>query len=256
MFNYDKYNREERAICAHLFRLLHEKLENKQTSPLGQFLDKLFQSDIEFRNRSNGANPFLFENVGIFCEVAIIRDAYKSLKPDVNPLMDSLTKLLMTQANVTDCRLYSELPEPLRNTKLTHPKQIRLKATTLGVELSEGEAKVYGAMQGMFNAKPDLAICIDNKLIVFEAKFTEAFDPIQMMRTWNIAEVWTTLLYKEFGFTEPPEYSVVKLGGSKCSPHISWADTMKIASDTYHENDRTLITLKSGVDYLKQTGFE
>ncbi|GAH85521.1 unnamed protein product, partial [marine sediment metagenome] len=30
MTNYDKYNREERAICAHLFRLLHERLELKE----------------------------------------------------------------------------------------------------------------------------------------------------------------------------------------------------------------------------------
>jgi len=30
MFDYDKYNREERAICAHLFRLLHERLDDKK----------------------------------------------------------------------------------------------------------------------------------------------------------------------------------------------------------------------------------
>jgi hypothetical protein len=54
MTKYDQYNREERALCAHLFRLLHERMEDKEASPLGQFLKKLSESDLEYKN---GALP-------------------------------------------------------------------------------------------------------------------------------------------------------------------------------------------------------
>ena len=84
------------------------------------------------------------------------------------------------------CRLYSELPEPLNDGRLTHPKQIRQKATAENIQLSENESKVYGAMQGMFNAKPDLVITIDNILLVCEAKLTESFDEGQLRRTSNM----------------------------------------------------------------------
>ena len=94
--------------------------------------------------------------------------------------MDNLTRLIMKQENVTDCRLYSQLPELLNNIKNTHPKQIRQKATANNIVLNEGESKVYGAMQGMFNAKPDLVITIDNLLLVVKQSIQESFDEEQL----------------------------------------------------------------------------
>ena len=250
--SYDYYNREERAICSHLFRLLHERLDEKSSSPLGQFLEKLFTSNLIFRNGSTTFADLRYENISIFCEASIIRDAYHNAKPNVNPYMDSLTRLIMKQEKVNDCRFYSELPERLNNIKLTHPKQIRHKAASENISLAEGESIVYGAMQGMFNAKPDLVITIDNILFVCEAKHTEAFDKEQLKRTWNIAEVWSTLLYKDFGFSEPPIYSVFMLGNEAYAPHIHWATISEIAERTYNANDRTRIAIKAGVELLKR----
>jgi len=251
MINYDKYNREERAICAHLFRLLHERLELKEKSPIGQFLNKL-----ALKNHNINLTNLHYNNIGIFCEVAIIRDVFKNLSPSVNQFMDDLTKLIMQQEKIQECRLYSQLPEVLGNPKLTHPTQIRRKAKSEGIQLTQNESQVFGALQGMFNAKPDLVITIDNKLLVFEAKFTEAFDEIQLKRTENISNVWAKLLYKDFGFKVEPEIFIIKLGAMKFESHINWADILQIAQKTYGENDRSLIALKNGVELLKHYKLE
>jgi len=251
MANYDKYNREERAICAHLFRLLHERLELKEKSPIGQFLNKL-----ALKNHNINLADLYYDNIGIFCEVAIIRDAFQNFKPSVNRFMDDLTKLIMQQEKIQECRLYSQLPEVLSNPKLTHPKQIREKAKSEGIQLTQNESQVFGALQGMFNAKPDLVITINNKLLVIEAKFTEAFDEIQLKRTENIASVWAKLLYNDFGFKVEPEFFVIKLGAMKFEPHINWTDILQIAQKTYGENDRSLIALKNGVELLKRYRLE
>jgi len=246
MVNYDKYNREERAICAHLFRLLHENLGLKEKSLVGKFLKKLAS-----KNHNINLTNLNYDNISIFCEVAIIRDAFQNLKPLVNQFMDELTKIIMEQEKIQECRLYSQLPEVLCNPELTHPKQIRKKAETEGIQLTQNESQVFGALQGMFNAKPDLVITTDNKLLVFEAKFTEAFDEIQLKRTENIANVWAKLLYSDFGFKMEPEFHVIKLGAMKFKPHINWADILKIAQKTYREKDRSLFAFKNGVELLK-----
>ncbi len=256
MTQYDYYNREERAICAHLFRLLHENLIDKSTSPLGKFLTKLSKSNLVFKNGNTSLVNLHFDNAAIYCEASIIRDAYQNVKPNINPFMDDLTRLIMKQENVNDCRLYSQLPEPLNNSKQTHPKQIRQKATSESIQLNESESKVYGAMQGMFNAKPDLVLTIDNILLVCEAKHTESFDEEQLKRTWNIADVWATLLYKDIGFSEPPIYSVFKLGAASFNPHINWTDIAEIADQTYNDNDRTRIAIKAGAELLKRQRLE
>jgi len=256
MTPYDYYNREERAICAHLFRLLHERLDDKAASPLGQFLTKLSQSSLSFINGTPSLTNLRFDNTTIFCEVAIIRDAYQYAKPNIFPLMDELTRLIMKQEIVSDCRIFSQLPELLNNSRLTHPKQIRQKAAAESIQLNESESKVYGAMQGMFNAKPDLVITIDNLLLVCEAKHTESFDEEQLKRTGNIAEVWATLLYKDLGFSEPPFYAVFKLGAAIFNPHITWTNISEIADLTYNNNDRTRIAIKAGVELLKRQRLE
>jgi hypothetical protein len=216
---YDRYNREERYICSHLFRLLHE--------PTGDYLALR-----RFLGDTTNVNGFR-----IFAEVALIRDAYHVRHGNPNAFMDALVAMVAQQEKVTDCRLYSQLEPPeLRTPHLTHPRQIRLKA---GGALSESEDSVYGAVQGMFNAKPDLAICVGNRLLVYEAKLTLAFDKEQLTRTRNIAEVWAALLHSDLGFQEPPELSVRTLGLAKYEPHVSWQDVATIASEIYPESDRS-----------------
>lgn len=256
MTKYDYYNREERAICAHLFRLLHERIDEKYDSPLGEFLTKLSKSNMVFKNGNSSLTTLNFENTCIYCEASLIRDAYQDKKPNLNSFMDNLTQLIMKQENVADCKLYSELDERLNNINVTHPKQIRQKATTKNIQLSDGESKVYGAMQAMFNAKPDLVITVDNILLVCEAKYTESFDEEQLNRTWNIAEVWATLLYEDLGFKEKPTYTVFKLGGASFNPHINWTDVTEIANKTYNNNDRTRIAINAGLELLKRLNIE
>ena len=225
--NYDKYNREERYLCSHLFRLLHEPVDGYRVLR-------------EFLGHSSELSQFR-----IYAEVALIRDAYHARKPDVAPFMDDLVRLIMTQEEVTECRLYSELPEDIRDIHKTHPKQIKHKAENL---LLDNEKNVYGALQCMFNAKPDLAICLNKELVVYEAKFTLGFDAEQTKRTKNIGEVWAKLLYSDLGFANIPKLKVRTLGLSNYSPDVSWEHIYEIAERIYPETDRTRIALKSAVN--------
>lgn len=226
--NYDLYNREERYVCAHLFRLLHEPVDDYR--PLRKFLGG--EADI------NGFR--------IFAEVALIRDAYHERRGNPTAFMDALVRLVMAQEKVGDCRTYSELPSDLRSPHETHPRQIRMKG---GDRLSKGEKNVYGAIQGMFNAKPDLAICVGGALIVYEAKLTLGFDQVQLVRTQHIAEVWSQLLHEDLDFGAEPAVVIRTLGLSAQTPNISWEDILKIAEQTYPEHDRTRLALAQAVAY-------
>jgi hypothetical protein len=218
-YDYDTYNREERYICSHLFRLLHEPVE--EFLPLRRFLGGL-QSVDGFR---------------IYAEVALIRDAYHVRRDDVNEFMDSLVDLIAEQEGVTSFRLYSQLvPEELCTPHLTHPGQILKKGAD---SLTDPEHRVYGALQGMFNAKPDLAICLGDQLVLFEAKLTLGFDTKQLDRTKAIAEVWSKLLDHDLGFTTPPEIEVRKLGLARFDPDVSWEAVSEIAQEIYPEHDRS-----------------
>jgi hypothetical protein len=256
---FDDFNREERAICSHLFRLLHErKADSYANGGLGQFL-KLLNGKSVHLSRTDGVfdpTALSFTNVRIFTEVSLIRDAYFNSKPNVNTFMDSLTRLVMKQEEVHQCRLFSELPSILRDPTETHPKQIRLKAREKGFQLTSDEAKVFGTIQGMFNAKPDLAITIDKYLIVVEAKFTEKFNDNQMGRTRKIAEVWSDLLYESLGFSSTPAYCVIKLGASRHNPDISWSEVFSLVPHFYDPTDRSFIAFDGARKLLKNLNLE
>ena len=108
----------------------------------------------------------------------------------------------------------------------------------------------------MFNAKPDLVLTVDNKLIVIEAKFTEKFDEEQLKRTNNITEVWAEILYDEFGFNDRPSYAVVKLGVSTFGADITWKDICSIAQDTYPPDDKSMIAFNLGFELLQNLDYE
>ena len=76
---YDDYNREERALCAHLFRLLHEWVT--PTGNLELMTRFLNQSGHKVGEKKLGT-------ISIYTEVALIRDAYFSKKPGVESFMD------------------------------------------------------------------------------------------------------------------------------------------------------------------------
>ena len=142
MTKYDRYNREERTICAHLFRLLHESLENTVDSPFGKLIKLILERNVSFSQWTETSNQLDFKNIGIYTEVAIIRDYFNKTKSDPNTFMNKLVTLVMRQEEVTnDCRLYSSLGEPLNNPKKTHPKQIRQKATDQRIPLTKDESK-------------------------------------------------------------------------------------------------------------------
>jgi len=224
--DYDRYNREERYICAHLFRLLHE--------PVGDYLAlRRFIGDtskvVGFR---------------IFVEVALIRDAYHERRSNPSEFMDALVRIVADQENIRAYRTYSQLPVDLCTPHLTHPRQIREKGAKC---LTKDEMRVYGSVQGMFNAKPDLVVCVGHKLFVYEAKLTLGFDNEQFMRTKHIAEIWAKLLHHDLGFECMPAVQVRTLGLAKCKPDISWEFVKQTAEKVYPADDRSRCALAQAV---------
>lgn len=247
--DYDSYNREERSICSHLFRLLHEKLDTPKSSALNEFLRVL-------ANRIEAINPdsLQFTNIRIYTEVALIRDAYFARKSAPGNFIKALTELVMKQESVSACRSLCDLHPEIDDPNRTHPGQVRQKAKRLNVELTSEENKVYGAIQGMFNAKPDLAITIDNLLIVFEAKLTEDFDAVQLQRTKNIADVWSKLLGADLGFERLPEVVIAKISAAKFCPDISWNEIFELQSHFFKPGDRSYIAFCNGLQLLTSLG--
>lgn len=225
--DYDHYNREERYLCAHLFRMLHE--------PISDFLAlRRFLGDVAS-----------VDGFRIYTEVALLRDAYHIRRQSVHAFMDAIVQFIARQENVELSRLYSQLePEELRTPHLTHPGQILRKGRA---SLTVPEQTVYGVLQGMFNAKPDLVICLGDRLFVIEAKWTQAFDREQLMRTNQITEMWSMILHSDLGFPEVPATTVSTLGLSRHNPDISWESITEIARDIYPQDDRSRMAFEYAV---------
>lgn len=254
---YDSINREERAICAHLFRLLHENLELKAQSPFGKFLGLLNKQNLSFKITPISLSQLNYTNVAIYCEVALIRDYYEVCnKKEKEQFLNHLIQIIDKEyPNV--CKSISDLIDALKNRVLPHPSRLIYNLATDIKILNNNQQNFYKALQGVFNAKPDLALTIDNILLVGEAKFTESFDSKQIKLTNLIATIWSEVLFKTLGFKKPPNYAVFKLGKSnskqtKIKSDISWGDVLKIAKETYSKNDRSLKSLINGVDLLKK----
>jgi hypothetical protein len=227
--DYLTYNREERDLCAHLFRLLLE--DQPDWRPLKEFLETDF----------NGSPR-------LYCEAALIRDAYYARKPDISGFMDGICEMIAEQEGIVgNYTKYSALePEELRNPGKTHPKQLYYKLKNTGFQSKSGDSRVYGALQAMFNAKPDLVICIDNTLYIYEAKYHMTFDKLQLERTEKIGEVWAELLYRDLGFASKPKVEVRMLGLIKDKPKegefryrfISWEEVLDIAKKHWNPSSK------------------
>lgn len=221
---YIEYNREERDICAHLFRLLLE--DQPRWGPLKRFLE------VE-----------VVDKPGLFCEAALLRDAYHTRKPDVACFMDRVCEIIARQEQVRDYTPFSGLPSELNDPTRTHPKQIRRKMVDTGYTLSDGDSAVYGSLQAMCNAKPDLVICNGKALIVYEAKYTCDFDQVQLQRTRQIADLWAELLYQDLGFSDRPSVEVRTLGLARFSPDVSWDTVHTIALEIWGPDDYSVRVL-------------
>ena len=225
--NYLEYNREERDICAHLFRLLLD--DQKNWGPLKEFIGTRQVSKPR-----------------IYCEVALIRDAYRERKQqpdDIHQFMNNLCDLIARQNKVKSYTLFMNLPGNIKNPQKTHPRQIRSKLIGMGLLKSEGDQVVYGNLQAMFNAKPDLVVCNGPDLVVYEAKYKSGFGNEQMERTKKIGCVWKKLLYRDLGFATEPSLSVRKLGMASQQPDIAWEKVYDIAVNHWGENDFSVAVL-------------
>lgn len=226
---YEKYNREERNLCSHLFRLL--LMDHPNYGPLKEFVG---DEDV--------SGP------RIFSEVALIRDAYYK-RNDKIEFMDDICGVIANQENLKDYRVYSSLIKENELFNRTYPSFIKLVAKKNGIQLSKDELKLYGAVQGMFKAKPDLVICYSNNLLIYEAKYTLDFDTAQLKRTAKIGEVWSKLLYHDLGFTDIPKIKVLKLGLKKYNPHVSWTDIFDIAQRYLIQGDISLRAIEYGANW-------
>lgn len=262
---YDAYNREERALCAHLFRLLHEPAGGGP-SPLARIVELLRERPIEWKGAGTPLPPLTEGAAAIYTEVALIRDAYHQRRREdaegLADFMDGLVGQVMAQLGRSDCRLWSELPDPLGDPSSTHPRQIKHKAQLLrradpaaygGQHLGVDFDEVYGRLQGIFNAKPDLAIVLSGHLIVIEAKLTLGFEAEQLKRTEDIAALWASeLLQADLGFLEEPSWAVIRLGAGRYSPDLSWEELLGIAVETWPPEDRSRFAVESAVQMLGQ----
>ena len=254
--HYDSFNREERALCFHLFRLLHEDLaSNPSRSGLADFLSTLASKGLRFCNSNQilDLTSMLWGNIGIYPEVALVRDAYDCMKPSVAPFMNELTRLIAIQQGISDYTPYSKLPSELNDSRRTHPKQIGMKLRLCQSPVSEGDRSVYGTLQSVFNAKPDFAITLDQYLFVVEAKFTEGLDPVQLRRTRHIAQLWASDLISPFlGFRNNPSYVVVTLGPETQNPDVSWQELLESARHHFSKGDRSRVAMESAVALLQR----
>lgn len=258
MTGYDAYNREERAMCAHLFRLLHEGLDRKEHSPLADFLGRL------------GITPATFDQVAIYAEAAMIRDAYlhrKHLSSGsrinyVTPFMDEMVKLLAEIEGMPGYVLYSQLPRPLNLLGSIHPRQIydrmnSKKKLTPPRTFTPDEKHIYRVMKDVFLAKPDLAITVDASLIIIEAGLAIPVSEVRLTLMQKVARIWAELLYPDLGFEEPPYWKVCSLsryiqGAADSTPDLTWQDVYEIARETYPSTDRTVVALKGVCERIEK----
>lgn len=202
----------------------------------------------------------------VLTEVALIRDAYKTwMSSDLSSHMDKLVELVAGRGPHTHTP-WSQLAPVLRDPKRTYPTQVIGKADRLSIGVGpegtlpgspqdEHNRTVYEALQGVFSAKPDLALVLRSKLIVFEAKLTEDADDRQFERTQLLAELWASpLLRGDLGYTDtaPPSVSVARLGDEGTEAKLTWQDLHRIALERYPPNDRTCIALGAVVRLLSE----
>jgi hypothetical protein len=231
---YDQYNREERALCAHLFRLLHEGLiQYPKDSYLKCIIDKIDKPIVPEGVRnvwkciSNCEDEL--RKARIYCEVALIRDAvYKSK--------------MTTSSKVEDY----------------HKRKLAQKL------LCSGGNKLWPEYEGLFSAKPDLVIAFPRLLLVFEAKLLMPFDNNQIARTEDVVDAWKALkiesesgqekpLWSDLGVNDNAASVVLRLGRqSQEKISLTWEDVFQVMKDKHFpKEDRTWIAFEAAMKLLE-----
>lgn len=234
---YQEYNREERDLCAHLFRLL--LLDQEKWWPLRDFLGIGREVDI--------GQP------QVFCEVALIRDVFHAKKKQdgdgAREFMIKLTELVARKLRVASYTPFGKLlPEDLQDFDKTHPRQILMKLKKQDAPVTEYDEQVYEKIQSLFSAKPDLLVSCSGKFYVYEAKFCLGFTDSQLALTELIAKVWKEMLFNDLGYEQIPDYELRVLGlqenieslNEKNQPAYqgsSWEAVRQIAQEFLPEND-------------------
>lgn len=237
---YDRYNREERALCSHLFRLLHEPAPAAELEPpIAQFARLLTDNqETEWIGNPNPSPNTDWQQARMYSEVALLRDAYKDrlTRSEHNEFMDQIVAEVSRIENVNDCISWSELMAQQTKGHI-HPRRVlnTLKNRDLS-SLIDGSQAVYCTIQSMFNSKPDMALTFNGHLVLIEAKFTQKRNDKQIALSKKTVRVWASILYEDLGFAEPPKaYAVATLGAHKGD--ITWSDVANIADQYYSEND-------------------
>lgn len=229
MTEYDRYNREERALCAHLFRLLHEGLAtDPRDSYLRRIVDKCELEDKELEAwMCIRESAYCMRSARIYCEVALLRDA--------------------------------AYPEEQRRLRLD---RLRDRMEELNRNAERANKNKRWNFHGLLSAKPDLAIAFPNLLLVFEAKFTMGFDGEQLARTNDVVSLWKDPtvtcsghpLWSDLGLSggaDTPS-AVLKLGSSTRRPHLSWQHILNVMNDKgFPKNDRTYVAFKTAIALLE-----
>ncbi len=240
---YDKYNREERALCSHLFLLLHEGLNSDDPSKsfLGltlKCLDKNLRSRTTPINKQNDILEALAHidvtQAVIFSEVAVLRDA----------LFQDDDETRITEAK----RLLGEYVQALNS------------------EARDGkENKSVWTYQGLISAKPDLILAFPNLLLVFEAKYTTRIDAAQLSRTRDLVRAWgefplpssgypnslARTILQDLGVDPTSPIVVLTLSDERDSPDLSWQDLFGVMKECWPtRTDRAQIAFESAIALL------
>lgn len=249
--SYDRYNREERALCSHLFRLLHEPAPSAELEPpIVQFARLLIDNrEIEWIGDPNLSPKADWQQVRMYSEVALLRDAYKDrlTRAEHDEFMDEIVAEVSRIENVNDCISWSELMAQQTKGRI-HPRRVLNTLENRGLSsLIDGNQAVYCTIQSMFNSKPDMALTFNGHLVLIEAKFTQKRDGKQIALARKIVRVWASILYEDLGFAELPKaYAVATLGAHK--DDITWSDVANIADQYYNENDISRRAFRYAVD--------
>ncbi len=229
---YDSYNREERALCSHLFQILHDGLGDKPKEYYLKTLIDHTMSNLRIRpafvsgDIVSAWNKAALPCATIYTEVALLRDAVKHKVVDSDVVREQIKSLNAPHHGKSD--------------------------------------PVGWSYRGILSAKPDLVIAFPNLLLVFEIKFTLPFDEKQLTRTRDLVETWRHLrikdsglpLWSELGVCGEAPYAVLTIGDERRAPDLSWQSIFDVMKPEYlSKSNRTCIVFDRAKSLLEKLKF-
>ena len=217
--------REERHYCSHLFRLLcHDKESGGVNSGLAGFL-QLAKANVKL-------DVSTVAHAEIITEVAAFRDYYKVHEDRSAFLANLYDEFLPIVVAQYDGRISDPIrPNEVERDKL-HPKDFGGEVERLSGH-REQDVLFYREFSALFNAKPDLLIICDGRMLWFEVKFWAAFDTKQLQRTNNIGSICSSSVFDPLFHSMPND--IFALGTQRhrhirrTTNFIDWADVAELA---------------------------